>query len=101
MKDITARTNSNGVVLLDIEAGQLFATVNMVTGSIEISIFNDDGEEFDMTSEVLREWSDSSVRCFDHLQELREAMEDWEPSEPDYDEPEVELYHGPRNFPWA
>jgi len=100
MKDISARTDSNGAVLLGIEAGQLFATVNMNTGGIEISIFDDDGNEFDQTSEVLKDWTDCQIRCFAHLIDLQDAMEEWEPPEPDFDgAPEPELYHGPRNFP--
>jgi hypothetical protein len=88
MKNLSARTQTPGigpVVLLDLEVKGLSATINMSTGVANVSIWDDEGTEHDITAAVTSEYPTYKVTCFEDIADLRELMEDWEPAEPDYE----------------
>ena len=83
-KDIFARTDAPGAgptVFIDIQVGEIWATVNMTHGDIAVTVYNEDNEEFDLTDEVLADWSVHKVHSFEDLAELRNAMESYTPED--------------------
>lgn len=89
MKDITIIKNGRGETLIELFVSPLAAEINLQTGEVHISAFNEEGDEFLMDSEVLPDYYDPEpflVLTFEDLVYLYGQMTQWEPTEPDYAE---------------